>query len=75
MAQGVGVIGGGLVRDFAQYQTGSIAHGYTTVYIGSLLFLFSALLLLALMGCHLRVSEIKMPWAGLEEIPADQLAL
>lgn len=74
MAQGIGVIGGGLVRDFAQYQTGSVAHGYTTVYIGSLIFLLAALLLLAIMGRHLRVSEIKMPWAGLEEIPADQLA-
>jgi hypothetical protein len=26
------------------------------------------------LGKRLKVSEIKMPWSGVEEIPADQLA-
>lgn len=75
MAQGIGVIGGGLLRDLAQNQTGSVALGYTTVYTTSLALLLLVILLLAFrMGRQLRVSEIRMPWAGMEEIPADQLA-
>lgn len=74
IAQGLGVIGGGLVRDLAQYQSGDVAMGYITVYSGSLLLLFSVILLLIFIGRQLQVSEIKMPWSGLEEIPADQLA-
>jgi BCD family chlorophyll transporter-like MFS transporter len=75
MAQGIGTIGGGVVRDLAQSQTGSVVLGYTVVYSTSLGLLLLVLLLLALrLGRQLRVSEIKMPWSGLEEIPADQLA-
>lgn len=75
MAQGIGVIGGGLLRDLAQYRFGNVALGYTAVYSTSLLLLLFVLLLLIFrLGRQLRVSEIKMPWSGLEEIPADQLA-
>lgn len=75
IAQGIGTIGGGLIRDVAQYQTGSVVLGYTVVYTTSLVLLLSVILLLAFrLGKRLRVSEIKMPWSGLEEIPADQLA-
>lgn len=75
IAQGVGTIGGGLLRDLAQYQTGSVVLGYTAVYSTSLVLLLIVLLVLALrLRRQLRVSEIKMPWSGLEEIPADQLA-
>lgn len=75
MAQGFGTIGGGIVRDLAQYQTGSVVLGYTVVYTGSLLLLLSVILILAFrLGKRLKVSEIKMPWSGVEEIPADQLA-
>jgi BCD family chlorophyll transporter-like MFS transporter len=75
IAQGVGTIGGGLLRDFAQYQTSSVVLGYTAVYSTSLVLLLIVILVLALrLGRQLRVSEIKMPWSGLEEIPADQLA-
>jgi len=75
MAQGLGTIGGGIIRDLAQYQTGSVVLGYTIVYIGSLLLLLTVILILAFsLGKQLRVSEIKMPWSGVEEIPADQLA-
>lgn len=75
MAQGVGTIGGGVIRDLAQYLTGSVVLGYTVVYAGSLLLLLTVIMILAFrLGKQLRVSEIKMPWAGVEEIPADQLA-
>lgn len=75
MAQGLGTIGGGVIRDLAQYQTGSVVLGYTIVYTGSLLLLLTVILILAFrLGKRLRVSEIKMPWSGVEEIPADQLA-
>lgn len=75
MAQGLGTIGGGVIRDLAQYQTGSVVLGYTIVYTGSLLLLLLVILILAFrLGKRLRVSEIKMPWSGVEEIPADQLA-
>ncbi|MCC6605212.1 MAG: BCD family MFS transporter [Anaerolineae bacterium] len=75
MAQGFGTIGGGVVRDLAQYQTGSVVLGYTIVYTGSLLLLLIVILILAFrLGKRLKVSEIKMPWSGVEEIPADQLA-
>lgn len=74
MAQGIGVIGGGLVRDVTQYLTGNVALGYTVVYVGSLTMLFIVLLVLLLrLGEQLVVSEIRMPWDGAEEIPADQL--
>ena len=75
MAQGMGTIGGGIVRDLAQYQTGSVVLGYTVVYTGSLLLLLIVILILAFrLGKRLKVSEITMPWSGVEEIPADQLA-
>lgn len=74
MGQGIGVIGGGLVRDVAQYQTGSVVLGYTVVYTISLLLLLSVIALLILrLGHKLAVDEIKMPWDNGEEIPADQL--
>ncbi len=75
LAQGIGTIGGGIVRDLAHYQTGSVVLGYTVVYTTSLTLLLIVVLLLAFrLGKQLRVSEIKMPWSGMEEIPADQLA-
>ncbi|NJL94524.1 MAG: BCD family MFS transporter [Anaerolineae bacterium] len=75
LAQGVGVIGGGLVRDVAQYVFDDVALGYTAVYLTSLsLLLLVVLLMLFRFGKRLQVREIRMPWAGMEEIPADQLA-
>lgn len=75
LAQGVGTIGGGVVRDLAQYFTGSVVLGYTVVYVASLTSLLVVLLILIFhLRKQLRVDEIKMPWSGLEEIPADQLA-
>jgi BCD family chlorophyll transporter-like MFS transporter len=75
IAQGIGTIGGGIVRDVAQSQTGNVAIGYSVVYATSLLLLLSVVLVLIFrLGRHLHVKDIKMPWSGLEEIPADQLA-
>lgn len=75
LAQGFGTIGGGVVRDLAQYLTGSVVLGYTIVYTASLVLLLSVILILAFrLGRQLQIGEIKMPWSGLEEIPADQLA-
>lgn len=74
MAQGVGVIGGGFIRDFAQWQWNNVALGYNVVYLSSLFLLVSVVFLLAFrLGQQLQVNEIRMPWSGVEEIPADQL--
>ena len=74
MAEGIGTIGGGVLRDIAQRLTGSVVLGYTFVYSTALLMLLVVILLLAVRWRrHLWVEDIKMPWAGLEEIPADQL--
>lgn len=75
LAQGIGVIGGGLIRDIAEQQTGSVVMGYTIVYGLSLSLLISVIILLAFrIGRQLQVSNIRMPWDGMEDIPADQLA-
>ncbi|MEL6525785.1 MAG: MFS transporter, partial [Chloroflexota bacterium] len=74
IAQGIGVIGGGFMRDFAQWQWNNVALGYNVVYLSSLFLLVSVVFLLAFrLGQQLQVSEIRMPWSGVEEIPADQL--
>ncbi len=75
MAQGFGVIGGGLVRDIAQYVTGNVAYGYMVVYISSLVLLLLVVLLMVFRYAKkLQVREIRLPWNDMEEIPADQLA-
>lgn len=75
LAQGIGIIGGGLMRDLVQLATGDVALGYTMVYTTALALLLSvAVIVVFSLGRHLRVNEMQDPWAGLEEIPADQLA-
>jgi BCD family chlorophyll transporter-like MFS transporter len=75
LAQGFGTIGGGLVRDIAQYFTGNVVIGYTTVYMASLAGLVVALLLLVSMrlGRQLQAGKVKSPWSGLQDVPADQI--
>lgn len=75
LAQGFGTIGGGLARDVVERLTGQVALGYTLVYLTSLsLLIVSALLLLVLrIGRQLRRGEVRSPWAGLEQINADQI--
>ncbi len=74
LAQGFGTIGGGLIRDIAQAQTGSVVLGYTVVYSISLsLLVLSLVLVVALrLGRQLR-KQTKSPWEGLQDIPADQI--
>lgn len=76
LAQGIGTVSGGVLRDYAQHQTGNVALGYTLVYGAALGFLLLALLLLAALrlGRQLRVDGVQSPWAaGLQDIPADQI--
>ena len=75
LAQGFGTIGGGVTRDVVQHLTGQVALGYTLVYFTSLaLLIVSALLLLVLrIGRQIRSGAVHSPWAGLEQINADQI--
>lgn len=75
LAQGFGAIGGGLARDIAQQQTGSVVLGYTAVYIASLFLLVASLLLFSALrlGREVRAGAARSPWAGLQDIPADQI--
>lgn len=75
LAQGFGVVGGGLARDIAQSQTGSVVLGYTAVYVAALVCLLLTLALLAALRLGRRLSSgaIRSPWSGLQDIPADQL--
>lgn len=74
MAQGFGSIGGGVLRDLTQLTSGSVVQGYTLVYMTSFVLLLLVVLVLVLrLGQRLQVNDIRMPWDGVEEIPADQL--
>lgn len=76
LAQGVGTVSGGLLRDLAQQGTGSIALGYTIVYGVALSCLLLALVLLAVLrlGRQIGAGAAQSPWsAGLQDIPADQI--
>jgi MFS transporter, BCD family, chlorophyll transporter len=75
LAQGFGTIGGGLVRDIAQQSTGTIVLGYVVVYALSFGLLLLALLLIGAMrlGRKIQAGAIRSPWAGLQDLPADQL--
>lgn len=75
LAQGFATIGGGLGRDVVQYLTGNVALGYTVVYATSLSLLLVAMgLLLALrIGRQLQQGDVRSPWAGLDQVNADQI--
>jgi BCD family chlorophyll transporter-like MFS transporter len=76
LAQGFGTIGGGFVRDIALDVTGNVAIGYVTVFSSSLTFLIvSIVLIIALrLERHLDAENMRSPWAGLQDVPADQIA-
>lgn len=74
LAQGFGTIGGGLVRDIAQHQTGSVVLGYTVVYATSLSLLVLAVGLVVVLRLGRQLRTAKSPWDGLREVPADQIA-
>jgi BCD family chlorophyll transporter-like MFS transporter len=75
LAQGFGTIGGGLARDVVQQLTGQVALGYTLVYSSSLVLLIVAALLLIVLRISRQISSgaVRSPWAGLEQINADQI--
>ncbi len=73
LAQGFGTIGGGLVRDIAQYQTGSVVLGYTVVYGASLALLVLSLVLVVALRLGRSLRAAKSPWEGLRDLPADQI--
>lgn len=75
LAQGVGTVGGGLARDIAQAQTGSVLLGYTTVYATSLALLVLTLGLIAALrlGRLVQAGAMRSPWAGLQDLPGDQI--
>lgn len=75
LAQGFGAIGGGLGRDLVQRASGDTALGYAAVYATSLGLLLAATgLLLALrLGRLMRSGAVRSPWAGLDQVNADQI--
>jgi BCD family chlorophyll transporter-like MFS transporter len=75
LAQGFGAIGGGLARDVAEQMTGNVALGYVVVYATALGLLLLALVLIGAMrlGRQLDGGAARSPWAGLQDVPADQL--
>lgn len=75
LAQGLSTIGGGLARDLIQQRTGDVTLGYTAVYAASLTLLIvaTALLLALRLGRRLKSGEVRSPWAGLEQVNADQI--
>jgi BCD family chlorophyll transporter-like MFS transporter len=75
LAQGFGTIGGGLGRDLVQQATGDAALGYAAVYATSLSLLLLAVGLLIVMRLarQLCIGSVRSPWAGLDQVNADQI--
>jgi BCD family chlorophyll transporter-like MFS transporter len=73
LAQGFGVIGGGLARDIVQHLSGNVALGYTIVYQSAALLLLAALILVFALRLSQRLKSIRSPWAGLGQVNADQI--
>ncbi|NJM09184.1 BCD family MFS transporter [Candidatus Gracilibacteria bacterium] len=73
LAQGFGVIGGGLARDLVQHSSGNVALGYTIVYQTAAVLLLAALALVFALRLGQRLKSIRSPWAGLGQVNADQI--
>ena len=75
LAQGVGTIIGGFVRDFTLNLTSSPLQGYVTVYLASAICLTIAALLMIALRIERRVQsgELRSPWADLGQVNADQV--
>lgn len=73
LAQGIGLLGGGVLRD--TIGAVDIAAGYAAVYglSGVLLLLALALLGALRLGRQLRAGTLRSPWAALQDVPGDQL--
>jgi BCD family chlorophyll transporter-like MFS transporter len=75
LAQGFGTIGGGVARDIIKARTNDALLGYVSVYstAGILLVIMVIYMLISRIGRKLEAGEIRSPWSGLQDIPADQL--
>ena len=75
LAQGFGTIGGGVARDYIQFTTNNVVLGYVGVYIVAGLFLVFMVgyMIVRRIDRRLANGEIRSPWSGLQDIPADQL--
>jgi BCD family chlorophyll transporter-like MFS transporter len=75
LAQGFGTIGGGVARDIIKQQYNNPLLGYVSVYAvaGSLLVIMVIYMSLTRIGRKLESGQIKSPWGGLQDIPADQI--
>lgn len=76
LAQGFGTIGGGIMRDVIQNLTGNVALGYQSVYATSLILLcISVVFIIVLrLNQYLSPENLRSPWEGLRDVPADQIA-
>jgi BCD family chlorophyll transporter-like MFS transporter len=75
LAQGFGTIGGGVARDIIKARTNDALLGYVSVYgvAGILLIIMVLYMLISRIGRKLENGDIRSPWSGLQDIPADQL--
>lgn len=75
LAQGFGTIGGGVARDIIKARTNDALLGYVSVYstAGVLLIIMVIYMFISRIGRKLEAGEIRSPWSGLQDIPADQL--
>jgi BCD family chlorophyll transporter-like MFS transporter len=75
LAQGFGTIGGGVARDVIKARTNDALLGYVSVYstAGVLLIIMIIYMFISRIGRKLEAGEIRSPWSGLQDIPADQL--
>jgi len=75
LAQGFGTIGGGIARDMIKARTNDALLGYVSVYstAGVLLIIMVMYMVLSRIGNKLENGEVRSPWSGLQDIPADQI--
>jgi BCD family chlorophyll transporter-like MFS transporter len=75
LAQGFGTIGGGFTRDYVKQQYHDALLGYVSVYSAAGIFLaiMVVYMLVANVQRRFEAGEIRSPWNGLQDIPADQI--
>jgi BCD family chlorophyll transporter-like MFS transporter len=75
LAQGFGTIGGGITRDMVTTRLQDPLYGYVAVYAVAGLLLAFVIVYMLIGRIHRRfeAGEIRSPWSGLQDIPADQI--
>lgn len=75
LAQGFGTIGGGVARDTITQRLQDPLLGYVSVYAGAGVLLACVIIYMLIGRIHRRfeAGEIRSPWSGLQDIPADQI--